>query len=312
MKLSERIESYEARFMKKDLVMEFGDKHDGAIEFAGIVEGGAIEVGYFYGDIKPKNILVLSSQVGCPARCAFCELGSETFVRNLHADEIYEQAVVMLQQAKRYGIDIDGIGHKVNMAKSGEPLFNRDLIAGMEKLSGLGCSFKISTVFPVSGMKNFAAVTDFAASYHLPVQIQISLISTSEEERRKMAGIRVASFDEIKQAGDYWRSHNPRGRKINLSLMLTEEMACDAAVMHPIFHPDNFRFRFRNYVPTEHGKARGLETISEKKYRAVYDSFSAEGYEVGTWATPTPIEQRFNLASNVTRSRYLRMIQGNF
>src|SRR3989344_5851526 len=112
MKLSDMVARYESTLIRKDLIMEFGDGHDGAIEFAGLVQGGIIEVVYFYGDIKPKNILVLSSQIGCPAQCSFCELGKERFVRNLTADEIYEQAIIILRQAVRYGIDIDAIKHK--------------------------------------------------------------------------------------------------------------------------------------------------------------------------------------------------------
>jgi len=310
MKLSERISSLTGVNIRKDLVMEFGDRHDGAIEFAGLLPDGIIEVGYFYGDIKPKNILVLSSQIGCPSKCSFCALGNAPFTRNLTANEIYEQAVVMLQQAARYGIDIDTNKHKVNIAKSGEPLFNNHLVAGLEKIATLDFSFKVSTVFPFGKIEHFKDITHFAADYHEPVQIQVSLISTSEEYRRKAAGIRVASFQEIREAADYWFENHPKGRKINLSLILTGDVPCKAKEVAPLFPPDLFRFRFRNYVPTGHGKDHDLTTMGQWRYDMLKDSFADEGYEVGDWAAPTPIEQRFQLAGNVTRGRYLRMIKG--
>ncbi len=115
--LSKIVKDHQSK-IKKDLVMQFGDSHDGAIEFAGLLEEDkVIEVGYFYGDIKPKNIIVISSQVGCPAKCNFCELGNEKFGRNLTSQEIYDQVTLMLQQASQYGIDIDKIGHKVSLQK---------------------------------------------------------------------------------------------------------------------------------------------------------------------------------------------------
>ena len=312
MKLSEKVLSYEPKTIKKDLTFEFGDRHDGAIEFAGLVKEGIIEVGYFYGEIKPKNILVLSSQVGCPSKCSFCELGNQPFVRNLTASEIYEQAILILKDAQRYGINIDSIPHKVNMAKSGEPLFNKELIRGLEYLSELGPSFKISTVFPKGVMKNFEKLTDFAKYCPEPVQIQISLISNSESYREKTAGIPVASFLEIRRAADYWKENNSKGRKINMSLILTEDMPCEVKHIQKIFPPEIFRFRFRNYVSTENGTNQGLITITKNRFDKVKEKFSEAGYEVGDWATPTPIEQRFGLASNVTRNRYMKMISGKF
>ena len=312
MGLTEIVRNYNPKFVTKDLVMEFGDKHDGAIEFAGLVNNGVIEVGYFYGDIKPKNIIVISSQVGCPAKCSFCELGSEKFTRSLSPQEMFEQVVLMLQTADRYGINVNDIGHKVSFAKSGDPLFNKHIVEGLERIAELQFSFKVSTVFPQNKIEQFTQITQFAAQYGSSIQIQVSLISTSEEYRAKTVGIPVASFREIRAAAEYWQENNPRGRKINLSLILTDDVPCDVNEVSEIFPPDLFRFRFRNYVPTENGANHGLVTITSTRFTDVKESFRQKGYEVGDWATPTPIEQRFGLASNVTRSRYLKMISGKF
>src|SRR5579871_850304 len=40
---------------------------------------------------KERRTVCVSSQVGCPARCAFCASGKEGFLRNLTAAEIFEQ-----------------------------------------------------------------------------------------------------------------------------------------------------------------------------------------------------------------------------
>ncbi len=212
--LTDTIRNCKPTTVTKDAVMQFGDHHDGTIQIPGLVTNGVIEISYFYGDNKPKNIIVISSQVGCPAKCSFCELGNEKFTRNLTSLELYDQVLLMLQQADQYQIDIDAAKHKVTIANTGEPLFNRDLVHGLERIAeDLEPSFKISTIVPSGGTKNFYDLALFASTYQQPVQVQISLISTSETYRSKAAGIKVASFNEIKQAADFWREKNPRGEK---------------------------------------------------------------------------------------------------
>ncbi len=302
--------------LTKDLVMQFGDHHDGVIEIPALTQdGGLIEVGYYYGDAKPKNIVSISAQVGCPSQCAFCELGTEAFGRDLTAFEMYDQVAMMLQVASQHGIDVDAIEHKVNFAKTGEPLFNRNLVEALELISQLFLSFKVSTVFPRSAktMKNFRNIADFASQYAKSVQIQISLISTSEECRRKLAGIPVALLSEIREAAEYWRERNPNGRKINASLILSEDTPCDVNDVVDILPPDLVRFRFRPCIETKNAKEHGLATMTDATIRQVKEAFADSGYkEVGDWATPTPTEQRFGLVSNVTRRRYAEMIAGRF
>jgi 23S rRNA (adenine2503-C2)-methyltransferase len=309
MMLSEQIRDYKTTTVTNDLIFEFGNEKDGAIEFAGLLNGGVIEVGYFYGVAKPKNILVVSTQLGCPSRCQFCELGDELFTRSLTAKEIYEQAILILAIARRYGMDIDTVKHKVNFAKSGEPLLNEALVQSMQLLGQHQFSFKISTVFPYGEKvkKVLAQAADFSASYPEAVQLQISLISTNENHRRKLAGIRVASFSEIRQEAKQWFKKLPNHRKWNISLMMTNDMPFDIDVVKEFFDAEFFRFRLRTYVPTVNGKNNGLITAVQERYDEIKSSLLGCGYDVGDWALPTPIERRFKLASNVTRRRYLNM-----
>lgn len=304
---------YPLSLLRTDFIAQFGDKHDGTIQIPAITkDNGVIEVSYFYGNNKPKNILVISSQIGCPAACTFCELGEEKFTRNLTGEEMYEQVPLLLQTAGRYGFDVDSIDHKVTIANTGEPLFNSNLLDGLEKIAELGYSMKVSTIFPAGTKvrKNFEELAQFASQYHKPVQIQTSLISTLEEYRRKASGIKLASYQEIRNAAEYWRNLNPLGRKFNLSLILSGETPCEVKDVYEIFPPELFRFRFRNYVPTENGIRNLLVQIDKEKMKRIKESFAEKGYEVRDWATPTAIEQKFGLAGNVTRRRYLQMVQG--
>src|SRR5271170_5428206 len=42
-----------------------------------------------------RRTVCVSSQVGCPARCAFCASGKEGLIRNLRASEIFEQVYLI-------------------------------------------------------------------------------------------------------------------------------------------------------------------------------------------------------------------------
>jgi hypothetical protein len=296
--------------IRSDLTMSFGDHDDGAIGVPALThDDKVVEVSYFYGKTRPKNIVVISSQAGCPMGCSFCELGPEGFGRNLTAFEMRDQALLMFDRAEMHGYRILDIPHKITVANSGEPLLNPSLVDGLSVLAHLPVSFKVSTVFPASSKaaSAFDALATFASWYPRPVQPQISLISTSEEERKKVSGGRVAGFKAIREAAEGWRKKNPDGRKVNLSLIITSAMDIDPANVVDHFPAELFRFRFREYVPTESGAASLLRPSSATRLAVIKEAFAENGYEVSDWASPSPIEKKFGLAANVIRKRYLEM-----
>jgi hypothetical protein len=313
-KLSEIVERHEFSLLDKDYVTFYGNLHDGIIEMPPITkDGGLVEMGYYFGDVKPKYIIDISSQVGCPMKCIFCETGKEQFKRSLTPDEMYEEALLLLKTAYSFGVDIDAKKHKVTIAKTGEPMMNRGIVEAVEKISELGVSYKISTVFPAANvcLENFRRLAMFASGYSESVQPQISIISTSEEYRRHAAG-NAAPFRRLREAGEIWKAHNPHGRRVNLSLILTEQVPCDVKDVCGMFPPDMFKFRFRNYVPTHYGNDNSLSPITPERMRGIKQDFRENGYDVDDWATPTPMEMKFGIASNVTRRRYKQIVGGLF
>ncbi|MBU1179967.1 hypothetical protein KJ885_03415, partial [Patescibacteria group bacterium] len=264
---------HRVKTVKKDLVWQFGNREDGVIEFAGLVDGGIIEVGYFYGTDKPKNILVISSQVGCAVGCFFCPMGSargrDKFKRNLTAEEMFEQVVLMLQIAKEYSFDIENIEHKITFAKAGEPLLNPFIFSGIEMLGRLGFSLKLSTIFPRGTQERFEEIVKFIQTYHKPVQLQVSLVSTVEAIREGSARMKLASFKEISEAGKLWKYHDNFCRKINLSLMMAGEAPFDFDAAQRYFPPDTFRFRLRLYIPNENGESHDLRAVSCERYEEI-------------------------------------------
>lgn len=69
-----------------------------------------------------RRTVCVSSQVGCPARCAFCASGKEGLKRHLSAEEIFEQVYAIDRYLHEKG---ERVSHVVFMGM-GEPLDNYD------------------------------------------------------------------------------------------------------------------------------------------------------------------------------------------
>lgn len=288
----------------------YGDPSDLVLEAAVVTtDKGVIEIGYYDGHEKPKSIAKVSTQIGCPCGCKFCEVGGEPFHRSLTAEEIYEQAALILQIAAAYGVPL-GKPHKVNFAGTGEPLLNSELPGSLALLGRHDLSMKVSTVMP-SGRRvreSLMAIGRFAASYPQSVQIQVSLISTDEKHRQEAAGIKLVSFAELAEMARAWRAFSPVRPQINLSLIMSEGTPVDVRTVEHVLPPDLFRFRFRDYVPTAHGTMSMLKPMEAGLIRRIKDEFRKAGYTVTDDATPTATEAEFGLASNVTRRRMMESL----
>jgi len=71
-----------------------------------------------------RRTVCVSSQIGCPAKCAFCASGKQGFVRNLRPAEIVEQVLHINQWLEKKN---ERVSHIVYMGM-GEPLKNYDSV----------------------------------------------------------------------------------------------------------------------------------------------------------------------------------------
>ena len=93
---------------------------DSTIKNAFLLADGAVIEGVLI-PTKKRMTACVSVQVGCSLDCAFCATGRLKRVRNLNADEIYDQVVMINKQSKKeYDAPISNI---VYMGM-GEPLLN--------------------------------------------------------------------------------------------------------------------------------------------------------------------------------------------
>lgn len=314
-KLTTIIREYKPQILRSDFRIFYGDLSDGNIELTSLTKNEEIlEVSTHFGDKKQKNSVSIATQLGCLSKCKFCEIGEEPYKRNLTKEEIYEQVILGLKADDENGVDINAKQLKVSTGRMGDPLFNKNCIPAFEMMKQLGTSFKFATIFPDTKTcyENFEKLAIFASQYSEPVQVHISLISTSEDYRKSVSGIKLAPFKKIREMGEFWRRYNPNGRTINLSLILSNETPANVNNVNYILPPELFRFRFRDYVPTYRGTLNNLKTITQDRIKKIKEEFAENGYIVEDWATPSPTEIKFNLPAGVTRRRYQQMIKGLF
>lgn len=146
-----------------------------------------------------RRTVCVSSQVGCPAKCAFCASGKQGFMRNLRPAEIIEQVV----QINRWLADKqERVSHIVYMGM-GEPFKNYDSVVRSIRMisdpSTLNISQRritVSTVGVVEGIKRFT-------TEGLKVNLVLSLHAPNQHIRQKIIPYaRKYPLDEILKAMD--------------------------------------------------------------------------------------------------------------
>lgn len=131
-----------------------------------------------------RKTVCLSSQVGCPARCAFCASGKKGFIRNLSISEIVCQLLfIHFDLLEKEG---SGVDHVVYMGM-GEPLENFDNVMGSIELLTLSEYFgmsqrriTLSTVGVIEGLKRLAQ------NERLRINLALSLHAPTQEIRKKI------------------------------------------------------------------------------------------------------------------------------
>lgn len=153
-----------------------------------------------------RRTVCVSSQVGCPAKCAFCASGKQGFFRNLRPSEIVEQVVQINHWLASKN---ENVSHIVYMGM-GEPLKNYDsvvksilLISHPDLLNISQRRITVSTVGIVEGIKRLS-------QEELRVNLVLSLHAPNQHIRQKIIPYaRKFPLEDILEAVDQY-SHKTK------------------------------------------------------------------------------------------------------
>ena len=140
----------------------------------------------------------ISSQVGCSLSCTFCATGKLKRMRNLNADEIFDQVVLIKNTAaEKYKAPLTNI---VYMGM-GEPLLNyKEVLSSVDKITsptGLGMAAKRITLSTAGVAKMISKLGDDEVRFNLA----LSLHAANDEKRNHIMPINETnSLDNLAQA----------------------------------------------------------------------------------------------------------------
>lgn len=146
----------------------------------------------------------VSSQVGCSLTCKFCATGYMERKRNVTADEIYDQVVLINQQAiDKYGIPLSNI---VYMGM-GEPLLNyANVLKSIDRITaedGLNMSYKRITVSTAGIAKMIKKLGDDEVKFNLA----LSLHAADDAKRNEIMPINEQNtLEALAEALKYYYS----------------------------------------------------------------------------------------------------------
>lgn len=153
---------------------------------------------------ETRTTACVSSQVGCSLDCRFCATARMKRMRNLNADEIYDQVVAIDNESRLYH---DRPLSNIVFMGMGEPLMNyNNVLKAIEMITspeGLGMSPKRITVSTSGVPKMIKKMADEEVKFGLAV----SLHSAIDEVRTSIMPFN-ANFPlkDLREALEYWYS----------------------------------------------------------------------------------------------------------
>jgi 23S rRNA (adenine2503-C2)-methyltransferase len=193
-----------------------------------------------------RNTVCLSSQVGCPLDCVFCETAKGRFQRNLTAGEILDQLCLLKSEA-------GPASHKINVVfmGMGEPLLNLpsviEAIRVMNDPLGLGLAGKRITVSTSSFPERIRELADSDADCSLA----LSLNAPNDEKRRELMP-KASHFPihELLDAARYFVGNDRKRATLEYVLIKGRNMGDDDAdQLGALAHDQPFKLNLIPYNP---------------------------------------------------------------
>ena len=234
---------------------------------------------------KEKWIINISTQVGCPIACLFCDAGGD-FHGNLGVDEMLAQALYV---SSRHPMLVKTCAKlKIHFARMGEPALNDSVPEAIARLPesfgnpNLWCC--LATTAPAGRESWFERLLDVKESlFRGRFQLQFSVNSTDDAERAWLMPARLWSLEEIARYGETW--FRPDDRRVVLNFALADGISFDIDRIKSCFDPGIFAVKLTPVNPTRRGKDAGLRTLlrNQRKRKATdraCDDLRVAGYEV--------------------------------
>jgi len=232
---------------------------------------------------KKRMTACISSQVGCSLACEFCATGKLERLRNIEAEEIFDQVVLIKNQAeKAYNQPLSNI---VYMGM-GEPLLNyKNVLRSVEMITseeGLGMSPKRITISTAGIAKMIKQLGDDDVKFNLA----LSLHAATDTKRNEIMPINESnSLEALSEALIYF--HEKTNTRVTFEYIIFKDFNDtleDAKDLAAFCKAVPCKINIIEYNPIDDAKFQKADSEKTDKFAAF-------------------LENTFNLIVNVRRSR---------
>src|SRR5690554_2108040 len=212
----------------------------------------------------------ISSQVGCSLSCNFCATGRLKRMRNLNADEIYDQVVAIRDEAETY---FQRPLTNIVFMGMGEPLLNyANVLQAIEKITspeGLGMAPRRITLSTVGIAKMIKKLADDEVRFNLAV----SLHSAINETRSRLMPINDTNpLEDLEEALKYWYARTQR--KVTYEYVIWDGINDDekhARALAAFCRHIPSKVNLIQYNPIDEGEFRQASQESVNRYIQILD-----------------------------------------
>jgi 23S rRNA (adenine2503-C2)-methyltransferase len=156
---------------------------DGSVKYLFALDGGTTVESVYIPEERRRTICI-STQAGCPLKCAFCLTGVAGYRRNLDAAEILGQAATVMQEAPE-----SALGWNVVVMGMGEPLLNYEATMGALRILMDPGAFAVSPKKLTLSTVGILPALERLAQEPVQPNLAISLHAPTSELRRALVPI---------------------------------------------------------------------------------------------------------------------------
>ncbi|MBN2803057.1 MAG: radical SAM protein [Deltaproteobacteria bacterium] len=233
-----------------------------------------------------KWVLIVSTLKGCPINCPICDAGLK-YGGKLSKGEIISQIDYLIRRRFPDGrVNIPLV--KIQFARMGDPAFNSAVLDVLKELKNIyeipGLMPSISTVAPVNSLNFLKELKDIKDELYADgkFQMQFSVHTTCDIERRKLVPAKTLSLKDIaKQGEEFFKKGD---RKITLNFALVDGYPASPSVISDYFDPEKFILKLTPVNPTISSAKAGLygaiDPDNDKSWIPLKQSFEEIGFDV--------------------------------
>lgn len=240
-------------------------------------------------DLGKKWVATISTQKGCPMRCAFCDCPKYGYFGNASLDDLcYEIETILranatIRHTERFN---------VHFARMGEPTYNDAVLAFTEDhLRGIVAQFidadvihpVVSTMLPKYNY-NLGYFLDSWCYiknevYKGEAGLQFSINSTDDEQRKKQFAGYSLSLRVISELAE--RLPDPVGRKYTLNFAVTKDTILDAKKLDSLFDKNKWIVKITPIHETHSAIENGFDIGDTYTDYNVYRQFEQPLLDLG-------------------------------